>query len=93
MAGIAQERTAIGQHTHKTTQQTKNGKCIHLLGHTIELIIEPPTGTKLNFTRARTVLEIAEHGCNHFIGARVQTIEYGTREPAFHIQLVEEVAH
>ena len=52
MTWIRQERAAVGEHSYETTQQTKHGKGIHLTLHTIELVIEPPTGTKLNLTWA-----------------------------------------
>ena len=48
MTGIRQERATVGQHTHEATQQSKHREGIHLAGHAIELIVEPPTAAKLN---------------------------------------------
>ena len=39
---VAQERTAVGQHTYHAAQETEVGECHHLLLHTVFLIEEPP---------------------------------------------------
>ena len=42
MTRIAQERTAVGKHTNKATQQAKYRKSVHLTNHTVHLVVEPP---------------------------------------------------
>ncbi len=74
MTRIRKERAAVGEHSYETTQQTKHRKGIHLTLHSVELVIEPPTGTKLNLTGTRTILEVTKHGGNNLICAGVQCI-------------------
>ena len=73
MARIAQERTAVSKHAHEAAQETKHRQSIHLLDHTVHLIVEPPTAAEL-YLSGLTTLEVAQHGSNYFVGARIQCI-------------------
>ena len=42
VAWIAEERTGVGQHTYEAAQEAEHREGIHLPGHTIELVVEPP---------------------------------------------------
>ena len=91
MTRIAEERTTVGQHTDEAAQQAQYGECIHLAGHTVVLVVETPTATKLNLTWARTVLEVTEHCSKHFISTRVEVIKDSLCQFSLNIQFVEDV--
>ena len=73
MARIAQERTRVGEHTYEAAQQTKNRESVHLTGHAVELVVEPPSRAKLNLSRFAT-LEVAEHCGDDLVGTWVKSI-------------------
>lgn len=79
MARIAEEGAGVGEHSHEAAEQSEHGKRVHLPCHAIELVVEPPSRTKLNLSRARTILEIAKHGSDDLVGAGVERIDNGTR--------------
>ena len=74
VAGIGEEGTAVGEHTHEATEQSQNAEGIHLALHTIQLIVEPPSTTELNLAGCGAFLEIAKHCGNHFIIGWVEAI-------------------
>ena len=43
MARVAQERAAVGKHSDKAAEESKDRQGIHLACHTVELVIEPPS--------------------------------------------------
>ena len=90
MTRIREERTAIGKPTHEAAQQAENGQGIHLLHHTIHLVVKPPAAAEL-YLSGLTTLEITEHGGNDFVGTRIQCIQYGSCKFALHVQFVEEL--
>ena len=90
---IAQERAAVGQHAHETTQQAEIRQGHHLFLHAVFLIEEPPAGTELDLTRAASVLEIAEHGGDNFIGTGIQVVKNGLGQVSFAVEFVQEMTH
>ena len=61
--------------------------------HTVLLIEEPPSGTELNLAGYRTILEVAQHSGNHFVGARIQVVEDCLSQLTVNVQTVEEFRH
>lgn len=77
MSRIGEERTAVGQHAHKTAEQPLQGECVHLALHAIELIVEPPSAAKLNLPCLWSLLEVAYHGGQHLIVGGIDAVENG----------------
>ena len=57
------------------------------------MIEEPPSGTELNLAGYRTILEVAQHSGNHFVGARIQVVEDCLSQLTVNVQTVEEFRH
>ena len=57
------------------------------------MIEEPPSGTKLDFSRDRTILEVTQHCCNYFVGAWVQVVEDCFSQFAISVQAIKEFSH
>ena len=93
MARIREERPGVGQHPHKTTQQTEHGEGVHLTFHPILLVVEPPSRTELYLARHASVLKITNHRSHHLIGCRIQVVEDGLGKYATAVQSVEETRH
>ena len=70
---IAEERAAVGKHTYEATQQAQNREGVHLALHTVLLVVEPPTGTKLDLAWL-TTLEVTQHRSNNLVGTWIQSI-------------------
>ncbi len=90
MAGIGQEAAAVGQHAHKAAQQTELRQLGHLTFHAVFLIVEPPAGTELHLARHPFALEVADHGAQHLVIARVQAVQNGFRQQVFFVLLAEQ---
>ena len=83
VAWIGEERTAVGKHAHEATQESEYAEGIHLSLHTIQLIVEPPSATKLNLAWCGTFLEVAYHGGNHLVVSRVDALQNSLGQKAF----------
>ena len=67
MAGVGEERAAVGQHAHKAAEQPLQREGIHLALHSIKLVVEPPAASKLDFAWLGALLEVACHGGKHLV--------------------------
>ena len=90
MTGVGEEAAAIGQHPDKAAQQAKLRQLGHLTFHTVFLIVEPPAGTELHLARHAFTLEVADHGTQHFVVARVQAVEDRFRQQVFFVLFAEQ---
>ena len=93
MSRIGEERTAVGQHAHKTAEQPLQGECVHLALHAIELIVEPPSAAKLNLPCLWSLLEVAYHGGQHLIVGGIDAVENGLCQHALTVQSIQESGH
>ena len=53
-------------------QQAELRQLCHLTLHAVFLIVKPPAGTELHLARHPFALEVADHGAQYFVIARVQ---------------------
>ena len=87
--GVGEEAAGIGEHSDEPAQQAHIGQGIHLFGHAVHLVEEPPAGTELHLAGTGAVLEIAEHGGEDFIILGIDTVEDGFAEFILAVETVE----
>ncbi len=58
--------------------------------HSVFLIVEPPAGPELHFSRHTFALEVADHGAQHFVVARVQAVQDGFWQQVFFVLLAQQ---
>jgi len=66
------------------------GKRHKLTLHAVLLVVEPPSGTKLNFSNDATLLEAVHDGCKNFVIAWVQAVQNCLGKLVGDIQTVEK---
>ena len=93
MTGVGEEGAAVGKHTYEAAQQAKYREGVHLPFHAVLLVIEPPSAAKLYLPWGGTLLEVTQHGGNHFVGRRVEGVEDGLGQQVLHVQTVQELGH
>ena len=91
MTGIGQEAAAVGQHADKAAQQAQLRELRHLTLHAIFLIVKPPAGTELHLARHPFALEVADHGTQHFVIARVQAVQDGFRQQVLFVLFAQQL--
>ena len=87
---VRQEAARIGHHADEPRQQAHVGERVHLLRHAVELIEEPPGRSVLHLPGHGAVLEVADHGREQRVVARVEVVEDGLRELIRVVEPVEE---
>lgn len=90
MPGIAQEAAAVGKHAHESGQIPQVRQADQLLGHALQVVVEPPGGAVLNLGHRLLALEAAANAVDGLIVVGIEAVEHGLGQVAHSLQRAEE---
>ena len=91
MAGVGEEAAGVGEHAHKAGQHAQIGQRSELLGHALEMVVEPPGRAVLQLADRFRVLEAADDGADGGIVIGIQAVKDGFGELAADFQGIQKV--
>ena len=92
MARIREEAARVGDHPHEAREQAHVREGAELRLDAVLLVEEPPGGAVLHLARDGAVLEVADHGREELVVARVQVVEDRLGQLIALVEAVQEAA-
>ena len=93
MPGIGQEGAAVGQHAHEARQVAQVGQGGQLIGHALEVIVEPPGGAVLDLADSLGGLEAATQGVDRLVVGGIQGVQHRAGQVALGLAGPQERRH
>ena len=90
MTGISEERTAVGEHSHRLGDKADLHQCFQILLHAVLLVEEPPSRADLHPALDAFLLETACKDGERIVIPGVETIEYCLGECVVTVELAEK---
>ena len=80
MARIGQEGPGVGQHADEAAEHADVGQGLHLGGHAVEVVVEPPGRAELDLAGGALVLEAARRRDQLVVVRGVEGVQNGFRQ-------------